>query len=169
MPNVFVGGHYGYGLMIARDRDVQMYEHGGTLPGFSSILRIAPERRFSFAILSNVDSGPLRGIAQVVFGKALQLPDQPPAPRKETSVTFDEVKALLGNYYNRGTADLDVRGGKVVLILDDGEPMAISRLGANRYMAHPAPNVPGPEFVVQPPTATAPGYLHFALWAYARR
>ena len=31
--------------MIAHDRDMLFYEHGGTLPGFSSILRIAPERR----------------------------------------------------------------------------------------------------------------------------
>ena len=169
MPNVFVGGQYGYGLMIYRDRGVMMYEHGGTLPGFSSIMRFTTERRLGIAILSNLDNGPLRRIAQVVMAKALQLPDQSPPPRKETPATFNEMKDLLGNYHNRGTADLDVRGGKVVLILDDGPPMEVSRLGSNRYLARPAPGVQGPEFVVQPATGSSPGYLHFALWAYAKR
>ncbi len=30
MPNIFVDGHYGYGLMIFRDRNTLMFEHGGT-------------------------------------------------------------------------------------------------------------------------------------------
>ena len=64
MPNIFAGGQYGYGLMIARDRDMLFYEHGGTLPGFSSILRIAPERRLGIAILTNLDNAPLRRVAQ---------------------------------------------------------------------------------------------------------
>ena len=84
LPNIFVGGHYGYGLMIARDRGELMYEHGGTLPGFSSILRFAPERGVGIAILSNLDNAPLRRIAQSVLGKVLALPEQPPAVRKET-------------------------------------------------------------------------------------
>ena len=75
MPNIFVGGHYGHGLMIAHDREMLFYEHGGTLPGFSSILRIAPERRLGIAILANLDNAPLRRVAQVVMAKALSLPD----------------------------------------------------------------------------------------------
>jgi CubicO group peptidase (beta-lactamase class C family) len=39
MPNIFVDGHYGYGLMIFRDRNTLMFEHGGTNAGFSSMLR----------------------------------------------------------------------------------------------------------------------------------
>ena len=168
MPNVFVGGHYGYGLMIARDRGVLIYEHGGTLPGFSSIMRFAPEAGVGIAVLSNLDNAPLRRIAQNVMAKALALPPAPPPARKETPVKPDEMKGLLGMYRNRGTAELTVKDKQVVLILDDGPAFVVSRLEANRFLARPAPNVPGPEFVLVPASGDARAYLHFALWAYPR-
>jgi CubicO group peptidase (beta-lactamase class C family) len=169
MPNVFVGGHYGYGLMMGRDRGVLMHEHGGTLPGFSSIMRFAPERGIGIAILSNFDNAPLRRIAQNVVAKALALPDLAALARSDTPVTPEEMKELLGVYRNRGTAELSIRENRVVLILDDGPALQVSRLEANRYLARSAPNAPGPEFVLERAAGDAPAYLHFALWAYPRR
>lgn len=168
MPNVFVGGHYGYGLMIARDRGVLVYEHGGTLPGFASILRFAPERGVGIAILGNLDNAPLRRIAQNVMAKALRLPAPAPPARTETPVTPEDMKAFVGTYRNRGTAEIAVRDGRVVLILDDGPPMGVSRIDTNRFLARPKPDIAGPEFVLQRAGAHAPAYLHFALWAYAK-
>jgi CubicO group peptidase (beta-lactamase class C family) len=168
MPNVFAGGHYGYGLMLATDRGTRIYEHGGTQRGFSSVLRVAPDRRLGLVILANLDNAPLRRIAQTVMDEALGLAPQPPTARKETAVTADDVGTFLGVYRNRGSAELAVRDGRVVLILDNGPPMLVSRIGPDRYLARPKPDVPGPEFVLRPRTAVAPGYLHFALWAYAR-
>jgi CubicO group peptidase (beta-lactamase class C family) len=168
MPNVFVGGHYGYGLMIARDRGVLMYEHGGTLPGFSSIMRFAPQPGIGIVILSNLDNAPLRRIAQNAVAKALALPDLAPPPRSDTPVTPDEMKEMLGVYRNRGTAELAVRDNRVVLILDDGPALLVTRLEPNRYLARAAPNAPGPEFVLEPARGNARAYLHFALWAYPR-
>ena len=168
MPNVFVGGHYGYGLMIARDRGSLFYEHGGTLPGFSSIVRIAPAERVGIAILSNLDNAPLRRIAQSVMARALALGDLAPPSRQETAVTADEMQSLVGIYRNRGTAELAVRDGRVVLILDGGPAFVVSRIGENRFLARPKPDLAGPEFVLQPATSSSPAYLHFALWAYAR-
>ena len=168
MPNVFVGGHYGYGLMIARDRGALVYEHGGTLPGFSSIVRFAPERGVGIAILSNLDNAPLRRIAQVVMSKALSLSDVPATARKEMPVTAGEMKSFLGTYRNRGTAQLREQNGRVVLMLDEGPPMAVTRLDATRYLARPKPDIAGPEFVLHTANRTAPAYLHFALWAYVK-
>jgi hypothetical protein len=165
---VVVGGHYGYGLMIARDRGVLIYEHGGTLPGFSSIMRFAPEAGVGIAILSNLDNAPLRRIAQNVIAKALALPPATPPARKETPLRPDEMKGLLGMYRNRGTAELTVKDKQVVLILDDGPAYVVSRLESNRFLARPAPNGPGPEFVLEPARGDARAYLHFALWAYPR-
>ena len=169
MPNVFVGGHYGYGLMIARDRGALMYEHGGTLPGFSAIIRLAPERRLGVAILTNLDNAPLRRVAQSVMAKALELPALSPVTRTETPVTVDELKPFVGRYENRGTAEIAVRDNVGVLMLDDGPPLQIARIGNDRFIARAQPGAPGPEFVLQPATDTSPAYLHFALWAYARR
>jgi CubicO group peptidase (beta-lactamase class C family) len=169
MPNVFVGGHYGYGLMSTRDRGVMIYEHGGTLPGFSSILRFAPERRLGVAILTNLDNAPLRRIAQNVMAQALDLPPPPPNSRSERAVTVDEMKPFVGRYVNRGTAELAVRDGSVVLILDEGPPFAVTRIGEDRFLARPKPDVPGPEFVLRPATRESPAYLHLALWAYVRQ
>lgn len=168
MPNVFAGGHYGHGLMIARDRGELFYEHGGTLPGYSSILRVMPERRLAIAILANLDNAPLRRIAQVVMAKALSLPELKPTALQESPVTPVEMKPLLGRYLNRGSAELLARDGQVMLSLDDSPPFAVTRIGVNRYLARPKPEIAGPEFVLEPATKDAPAYLHFALWAYTR-
>jgi CubicO group peptidase (beta-lactamase class C family) len=168
MPNVFAGGQYGYGLMLANDRGVRVYEHGGTQRGFSALLRVAPERRFGIVILTNLDAAPLRRIAQNVMAEALGLPAEKPATRSEAPVSPEEAEAFVGVYRNRGTAELAVRGGRLVLILEDGPPMVVSRIGEQRYLARPKPDLAGPEFVLQPAGPTAPAYLHFAMWAYVR-
>ena len=168
MPNVFVGGHYGYGLMIANDRDTRIYEHGGTQRGFSSILRIAPDRQLGLVILTNLDGAPLRRVAQTVMAEALGVSKDVPVVHKETAVTPDEMRSLVGIYRNRGTAEIAVREDRVVLILDGGAPMPVSRIDENRYLARPRPDVAGPQFVLQPATPTSSAYLHFALWAYTR-
>ena len=169
MPNVFAGGHYGYGLMIARDRGVRIYEHGGTLPGFSAIVRVAPDRGLGIAILANLENAPLRRIAQAVMGTALGLPEPEPPPRNETAVSPAELQAFVGRYENRGTAEIAVRDGAVVLRVDEGPPLAVARIGDDRFLARPKPGAPGPEFVLRPAAAQAPAYLHLALWAYVRR
>jgi len=169
MPNVFVGGHYGYGLMLAQDRGTRIYEHGGTLPGFSAIVRVAPERRLGLAILTNLDNAPLRRIAQSVMAKALVLPEPTAAARKESPVTAAEMTAFVGRYENRGSAEIAVREDAVVLMLDGGPPMAVTRIGEDRFLARPQPGAPGLEFVLAPATAQSAAYLHFALWAYVRR
>lgn len=168
MPNVFVGGHYGYGLMLATDRGTRVYEHGGTQRGFSSILRVAPDRRLGIVLMTNLDNAPLRRIAQTVMADALALAPETPPARKETAVAVQDVNTLVGVYRNRGTAELAVREGRVVLILDEGAPMPVSRIGEDRYLARPKPDLAGPEFVLRPPSGAIPAYLHFALWAYAR-
>jgi CubicO group peptidase (beta-lactamase class C family) len=168
LPNVFVGGHYGYGLMVARERGALVHEHGGTMPGYSAIMRIAPGHRFGIAILTNLENVPLRRIAQVVMMKALRLPDAPPAARNETPVSVEELRPFFGVYRNRGTAELAEHDGRVVLMLDGGPAFAVSRIGPDRYLARPKPEIPGPEFVLRPAADGAPAYLHFALWAYVR-
>jgi CubicO group peptidase (beta-lactamase class C family) len=169
MPNIFVEGHYGYGLMIFRDRNTLMFEHGGTNAGFSSMLRVAPDRRFGIAILTNLDNAPLRRIAQSVMARALVLPEASIPVRQETPVSADELKELLGLYQNRGTAEVAVRDGRVVLSLDGGPAWPVTRIGEHRYLSRPKPEVAGPEFVLQSAAGNAPPYLHFALWAYAKQ
>ena len=119
--------------------------------------------------MTNLDNAPLRRVAQVVMSRALSLPDTKPAPRNDTPVTVAEMQPLFGRYENRGSAELSARGEDVILVLDSGPPMTVARVGDNRYIARVKPGGPGPEFVVQPPSQDAPGYLHFALWAYRRR
>jgi CubicO group peptidase (beta-lactamase class C family) len=167
LPNVFVGGHYGYGLMLGTDRGVRVYEHGGTQTGFSAILRVAPERKLGFIVMTNLDGAPLRRIAQAVMGEALQLTPQS-WTRTDSPVNAESLKRLIGVYQNRGTAELAVRDGNVVLILDGGLPMAVSRIGEHRYLARPQPDIAGPEFVLQPAAGSTPAFLHFGLWAYVR-
>ena len=168
MPNVFAGGHYGYGLMMFQDRGVTMYEHGGTLPGFSSIVRLAPDRRLGIAILSNLDNAPLRRVVASVIGKALSLPAATPPPRTEAPVTADEMQPFVGRYRNRGTAEIAVRDGRVMVMLEGLPSMAVSRIGPTRYLGRPTPESAGPEFVLEPARGTTPAYLHFALWAYVK-
>jgi CubicO group peptidase (beta-lactamase class C family) len=168
LPNVFPGGSYGYGVMLGSERGIRVYEHAGTQTGFASLLRIAPDRRFGFVILTNLDEAPLRRIAQVVTAAALGLPAASPPPGSGDAVTPDDLGPLLGTYRNRGTADVAARDGRVVLILDGGPPLTVSRIAPTRYIARAAPGAPGPEFILQPAAPPAPAYLHFGLWAFVR-
>jgi CubicO group peptidase (beta-lactamase class C family) len=168
MPNIFVGGHYGYGLMVANVQGISIYEHGGTQRGFSSILRAAPGERVGVLILTNLDNAPLRNTAQKVMAEALHVKNIPAVERTETSVPPMEMSGLIGVYRNRGTAEIAVRDGRVVLILDGSPPMPVTRVDNRRYVARTRPGPGGLEFVLQPATATVPPYLHFALWAYVR-
>ena len=89
MPNIFVGGHYGYGLMIARDRgDALLRARRDDARLLVASCASCPERRFGIAILANLDNAPLRRIAQVGHGEGVVAArsSKPPA-RQETPVT----------------------------------------------------------------------------------
>ncbi len=88
--------------------------------------------------------------------------------RQETPVSADELKELLGLYQNRGTAEVAVRDGRVVLSLDGGPAWPVTRIGEHRYLSRPKPEVAGPEFVLHS-AAGSPTVLHFAFWAYAKQ
>jgi hypothetical protein len=102
------------------------------------------------------------------MGEALGLPPAKPSARTETAVSPEQMAGWFGVHRNRGTAEIAERDGQVVLILDDGAPMTVSRICETRYLARPKPDIPGPEFVLHPASDGRPAYLHFALCAYTK-
>ncbi len=168
LPNVFPGGHYGYGLMIYRRGGELMYEHGGTTSGFSSLLQVAPRRRTAVVVLTNLEAAPVRRIVDKAMADLLRLSPQSPGPRTEAPVTPEELRSFLGLYRNRGTAELSEQDGRVMLRLDDGPPAPVGRVAGQRFAARANSDAPGVEFVLAPASGANGAYLHFALWAYTR-
>jgi CubicO group peptidase (beta-lactamase class C family) len=165
MPNVFAEGRYGYGLMMYDWRGARVWEHGGSMPGFSALLRLVPERRLALVVLGNAER-PLRKTVQKAM--ELLLPDAPPASEPATveqPLPVDRAR-YVGRYENRMTMEVLEQNGTLSLKTDDGgAPVPIRSLGGNRFRTA-APEGQRPlEFVMEPAAPGRPGYLHFVFWA----
>ncbi len=169
LPLLFGGAHYGYGLILYTSRGVRVAEHAGSMPGYAALVRLVPEHGFAVIALSNGETPALR-TADAAMEAALPLrqatpppPDGPPVP-----MTRADMNAIAGRYENRGAFVLSIEGEGLVLRQDDGPPLAVTRVGADRYVAAGPENRPRLRFIVTAPDGERPATLQFALWAYRK-
>lgn len=169
LPNLYDNGQYGYATFQFTMRGQRVAEHAGSMLGFAALLRTVPAEQFAVIALSNGDA-PAVKTAEAAM-EAL-LPVTPPVPLTSdgppTRMDDREMAALAGRYENRWRYLLAVENGSLVLRQDDGPPLVVSKVGANRYVAVGPGNRPRLRFLVAPATEGRPGYLHFALWAFRK-
>jgi len=92
--DVHDGAKYGYGLRLREYRGVKWAEHAGSLPGFVSSLRMAPEQRFAVVALANKGGGSLNRTTEkaaellltLQAKPAVETPKPPPAEAKYAGV-----------------------------------------------------------------------------------
>lgn len=168
LPNVFAGGHYGYGLLLFAFRGVNVAEHAGSMPGYAAVVRMVPERRFAVIALANGEAPPLRTVeAAMEAVLALTPPAPPPADGPPISMTVEEMSAYAGRYENRGAFEVAVEKGALVLRQNDGPALPLSKVGPDRFVAE-GPNNRRLRFVLKRAEAGRPAYLHFALWGFRK-
>lgn len=89
-------GFYGYGLMMLKQRGVELVEHGGTMSGFASDFVMAPTQRVAVIVLAN-----RRFHLMKTVDKALEimLPFAPKSPApKPLDVTASQCDEYVGTY-----------------------------------------------------------------------
>ncbi len=109
-------GWYGFGLMLERVGELELWGHTGSYGGFESLLVFAPERRFAFAALTNSEGGGLaiEEILDTVLDGALGVRREPPAT---ATVAQIQLRRVSGRYAH-AELEVDVRAVEGGLELD---------------------------------------------------
>jgi CubicO group peptidase (beta-lactamase class C family) len=157
----------GYGLNVLDYRGVRVLQHGGSVMGFGSLVRMVPGQQFSVIILANRSGALFLKTFEKATELALRLPPEVKAPAKEPlPMSEEEMSSYTGAYVNSPTY-LSVE----ILKKDDGlflrqvgssEMSRIIRVGENRFSAD------GEEFALVPGAGGAVEYLHIVGHAFKR-
>jgi CubicO group peptidase (beta-lactamase class C family) len=115
---------YGFGLAIGELRKARSISHGGADAGYRSYLLWLPEHHFGVAVLSNLGSMDVEGIAEMAAGVFLH-PKLAPLPTRNRSATLDpQAKpgyvvnaAMLERYAGKYQGD----SGRVISIVREGD------------------------------------------------
>jgi CubicO group peptidase (beta-lactamase class C family) len=118
-------GWYGLGIGIHELRGRRILEHGGSVPGFRSLLACVPDAGVAFVGLSNADEGrrAIDALRDRAFEVACDLPPEPPAA---APLDAAGVAALAGTYDTRTFAVrlAPADGGVAVEIFDTDETVS---------------------------------------------
>jgi CubicO group peptidase (beta-lactamase class C family) len=128
------GGHYGYGLHVAKYRGVELVSHGGSRVGYGSRVTMVPARRFGVIVLANRSGAGLPKTVDKALDLGLAFDPQseaPPAPKPPPA----ELEKLAGAYRNGANA-VELKWANGTLTLADGKAStAVAALGGTRFRA----------------------------------
>jgi CubicO group peptidase (beta-lactamase class C family) len=117
-------GNYGLGVTVSA-AGRRVYQHGGSINGFASMLAYYPETEMSVVVLSNVE-GPMAGsiaagLGAVAHGDSVQLPSE----RAEITVAPEALAALVGTY--------EFQPGGVMYVRLEGASLTVQIVGQPRF------------------------------------
>lgn len=167
--NVFNDGKCGYGLFLQSFRGYRVAEHGGTQVGFSSEVKIVPERNFAVIVFANRDGVRLNKTVGKAFD--LFLPMRSAAERKPAPplpMTGGEMKSYVGTYANRWAMEIFMRDGKLFL-RRFGAELPVTKLGQNSFSVSPAPDAPPQEFTIDSSALNQVEAIRMFLWAFKKQ
>ena len=159
-------GSYGYGLMMMKQRGVELVEHGGTMAGFASDFVMAPAQQVAVIVLAN-----RRFHLMKTVDKALEimLPFTPkPAPPKPLEVSASECDEYVG-VYAQNMAKVEIVKEGNGLALKQGGSIPLTKIGKDTFTAM-FPGFTEPlrvAFVLD--NAGKVKYFHVRLRAYKRQ
>jgi CubicO group peptidase (beta-lactamase class C family) len=106
--------HYGYGLVVGKNRGVPIWQHGGSRTGYGSTIRMAPEHKIALIILTNRSGSSLPKTAAAALDMLLPFESPPASPvkTKPQTLTEQQMTDLAGAYTNnRQTIELAIDDG----------------------------------------------------------
>jgi hypothetical protein len=171
MPN---GTRYGYGMFLDTLRGYESAWHPGSVPGFSTLVRMIPSRRVGVVVIANRDEVRLDRVAEAALEDALRplgvrsvastlMPTRLPAPVRDV-----KLSDYVGTYANRFAFQLVLRDSGLVL-RRFGAELPVVPLGHDLFAVQ-APGAPTIErFSVTAPRDDRPGYAQMFLWTFPRR
>jgi CubicO group peptidase (beta-lactamase class C family) len=126
---------YGYGLFLHEWDGVAIAEHAGTMPGFTSILKMAPGERFAVILLANQEGMRFEKTMAAAFAPYREeTSTQTPAARQ--AMTEPEMEALTGVYRNRWPVSI-VHEKSELYLEQLGARMPVAKTGSDLFEADP--------------------------------
>ena len=160
---------YGYGMQLSEYRGTRLSMHDGAMAGFTSIFRMAPERRFALVALGNLSEKSLDGVWRAAF--ETMVPAAPPATpnaavsAKHLEMTAEEMKRYAGRYVNNRklACELFVKGGRLFITFTDEEgsdTAPVAKVGELTFVVTPEGEPPQLPFLLVPGADGRVEYLH---------
>jgi CubicO group peptidase (beta-lactamase class C family) len=157
---------YGYGLFLHTWDGVAIAEHAGTMPGFTSILKIAPEERFAVILLANREGLRFEKTLAAAFSPFLKK-GAPAGTPEPLPMTDSEMDALTGVYRNRWPVTL-VREDGALLLEQFGGRFPVSKRGDDLFAAEPGGGRPPIPFRIIAGADGRAELLQVFLWIFKK-
>jgi CubicO group peptidase (beta-lactamase class C family) len=157
---------YGYGLFLHTEGGVAIAEHVGSMPGFTSILKMAPEERFAIVLLANREGVGFEKTLAAAFSplwKAEALTLSEPRP---IEMTDSERESVTGIYRNRWPIAILHENGALYLEQFGGR-LPVTKRGSALYFAEP-PRRPSIPFRILPGADGRGELLQMYLWLFKK-
>jgi CubicO group peptidase (beta-lactamase class C family) len=171
MPN---GARYGYGMFLDTLRGYESAWHPGSMPGFSTLVRMIPSRRVGVVVIANRDEVRLDRVAEAALEDALRplgapfVASTPMTPRLPAPARDVRLSEYVGTYANRFSFELVLRDSGLVL-RRFGAELPVVPLGDDLFAVQ-APGAPTIErFSVTAASGDRPGFAQMFLWTFPRR
>jgi len=170
MPNAT---RYGYGMFIDSLRGQESTWHPGSMPGFSTLVRMIPARHVGVVIIANRDEVRMDRVAEAALEDALRPLGVPFAasptvaarlPRPATGVRLADY---VGMYANRFSFELRLKDGGLVL-RRFGAELPVVPLGDDTFAVQTPGSPTVDRFSVAPARGTTPAFGQMFLWTFPR-
>jgi hypothetical protein len=158
---------YGYGLFLHTRDGVAIAEHVGTMPGYTSILKMAPAERFAVILLANQEGVIFEKTLAAAFEAFRKKESVSSLETKPVAMTASEVEALVGVYRNRWPVTL-ARDQGALFLEQFGQRLSVTRLGPDLYSAQPPGSRPSIPFRVVPGPDGRGELLQMFLWVFKK-
>ena len=155
---------YGYGLYIREQSGTKMVYHDGSMTGFTTLLRIVPERKMAIALVFN-RNGPTLPLDRKLRTWMLGEAARPPAALPPLGA--EEAAALVGKYEHRFPLEI-IKTDKGAALRFGPRELPIGRLGEGRYAVE---LLPGEDVAPIVPWKGKDGRvegIQFLVWAFPR-
>ena len=174
LPGMANGTRYGYGMFLDSLRGYESAWHPGSMPGFSTLMRMIPSQRVGVVVIANRDEVRLDRIAEAALEDVLRsrgVRFEAPTPVAATlpaPAAGVRLADYVGTYSNRFRFDLKLENGALVLNRF-GAKLPVVPLGGNMF----ASQAPGARtvdrFMVVPALANRRAYAQMFLWTFPRK
>jgi CubicO group peptidase (beta-lactamase class C family) len=158
---------YGYGLFLHTWEGVSIAEHVGQMPGFTSILKMAPVERFAVILLANREGVTFEKTLAVAFASHRKEGGPAPAAPEPVPMTPAEMEACVGVYRNRWPISIVHQEGALFLEQFGGR-MPVAKRGADLFSAQPPGGRPPIPFRILPGADGKGELLQMFLWLFKR-
>lgn len=164
----FSNSMYGHGLFAHQYRGVRLFEHVGSMPGYSAHVWFVPESRAAVLLMATNEQARFPRTLNAALESIVELSsaDTPKQPNN-LELSPEEAAHVAGKYANRWTFELKVKDGQLFLE-NFGLEVQAYKIGERRFLVKPPWAPDGAVMLLGPDQNGKPEYLQIYLWIFRR-